>query len=98
MKVVAQCGGTEVVSKVGIAGKIERLPLGRLLQEAEFTPDWPARLDFQSARVALVQGDAMTGRRLAQRALAAIQDPEKPRWDHLRERVIQASGQDSASR
>jgi DNA-binding winged helix-turn-helix (wHTH) protein len=69
-----------------------------LLQQAEFTPDWPARLDFQSARVALVQGDAMTGRRLAQRALAAIQDPEKPRWDHLRERVLQASGQDTTGR
>jgi tetratricopeptide (TPR) repeat protein len=66
-----------------------------LLQAAEVTPDWPSRLDFQAARAALVQGDTMTARRLAQRALAGIQDPEKPRWDHLRERVLETSGQAS---
>jgi hypothetical protein len=66
-----------------------------LLQEAEVNTDWPARLDFQAARMALVQGDPMTSRRLAQRALAAIRDPGKPRWDHLRERVLEASGRAS---
>jgi hypothetical protein len=69
-----------------------------LLQQAEVTSDWPARLDFQAARIALLQRDTMTARRLAQRALTGIQDPEKPRWDHLRERVIQASGQDITGR
>jgi hypothetical protein len=68
-----------------------------LLQEAEVTPDWAARLDFQAARVALAQGEGMTARRLAQRALAGIRDPEKPRWDHLRERVLETSGQASMS-
>jgi tetratricopeptide (TPR) repeat protein len=66
-----------------------------LLQAAEVTSDWPSRLDYQAARTALIQGDTMTARQLTQRALAGIQDPEKPRWDHLRERVRETSAQAS---
>jgi hypothetical protein len=57
------------------------------LGEAEVTADWPARLDFAAARLALAKRDLADARRLLDSAVAELKEADKPRWDHLPQRI-----------
>jgi hypothetical protein len=57
------------------------------LAEAEVNTDWPSRLDFAAARVALAERDIANARRLLDSAEAGLKDASKPRWDHLPQRI-----------
>ncbi len=60
------------------------------LYEADVTPDWPSRLEYQAGRVALAQGDRAAAREhfaLGQRKLS---DLDVPRWDSLPQKLRRA--------
>ncbi len=61
------------------------------LNEAEVTPDWAARLEYQAGRLALAKGDKDSARQHFAQARDALRDPDAPRWDGLPKKLREAS-------